>query len=78
MLDQLNGVVIKTNVLFDYEIQSAFTFDVSVTDGSTTITTTLNLSITDENDNAPSCTSEFYWGSIAENSADGMILTVCI
>ena len=65
-----NTGVISTNALLDRESQDFYTFTITATDsGSRYSLATINVTISDVNDNSPVCGESVYAASVAENVA---------
>lgn len=67
--------VLRRSQSLDYETTSSYSLTVNVTDGSTTVSQPLTISIRDVND-APSFTDAPYSVSVNENEAAGAVYTV--
>ena len=60
----------------DYETESEYTLTVTATDGTRSSQAVINVSVSDENDNAPVFDPQSYSGTIAENTLSDSILMV--
>lgn len=65
-----NTGVISTNALLDRESQYIYSFTITATDsGGRSSLATVNITVSDVNDNSPVCGEAVYAGSIAESAA---------
>jgi len=65
-----NTGVISTNALLDRESQDFYSFTVTATDsGGRYSLATVNVTVSDVNDNSPVCGESVYAGSVAESAA---------
>lgn len=65
-----NTGVISTNALLDRESQDVYSFTITATDsGGRNSLATVNVTVSDVNDNSPVCGEAVYAGSIAESAA---------
>ena len=65
-----NTGVISTNALLDRESQDSYSFTLTATDsGGRFSLVTINVTVSDVNDNNPVCGASVYAGSVAENAA---------
>ena len=65
-----NTEVISTNALLDRESQDSYSFTLTATDsGGRFSLVTINVTVSDVNDNNPVCGASVYAGSVAENAA---------
>ena len=73
-----NTGVISTNALLDREPQDSYSFTLTATDsGGRFSLVTINVTVSDVNDNNPVCGASVYAGSVAENAAVGTsVITV--
>ena len=66
------ALVIETSSVFDYEALSGsaykLSFDVTVTDGTTTATVAIEVPVSDIDDTAPSCNPNSYFATVQENT----------
>ena len=66
-----NTGVISTNALLDRETQDLYSFTLTATDsGGRYSLTTVNLTVSDVNDNSPVCAESVYAGSVAESASE--------
>lgn len=71
-IDSLQGVIKTAQVLDREGSNDVYVLNVAATDsGSSTVTGTMTMTITDLNDNKPECTPNTYYASIDENTASG-------
>ena len=76
---QLESGVLKLQQTLDYEVTAdrSFSLDVIAVDGggtSRTGTITLSIVVTDDNDNAPSCTDSAVVLAVSEDVASGTVV----
>ena len=65
-----NSGVISTNTLLHRESQHSYTFTLTATDsGGRFSLITINVTVSDVNDNNPVCGASVYAGPVAENAA---------
>ncbi|KAK3109056.1 hypothetical protein FSP39_021996 [Pinctada imbricata] len=72
-IDSASGIIYTAKTL-DYESTTSYTLTVQATDGGTTplsATADITVTVTDVNDNAPTCTPYVYNANVPENSATG-------
>ncbi|XP_025023607.1 protocadherin Fat 2 [Python bivittatus] len=78
-IDSENGWIVTLKEL-DCEVQKIYKFFVVASDHGKKIQlssqTLVEVTVTDENDNAPEFTSEIYKGSVAENAEPGQMITI--
>ncbi|KAK2158072.1 hypothetical protein LSH36_178g06015 [Paralvinella palmiformis] len=78
-IDPVTGLVSLQDLL-DYETSTTYTLEIEAVDEAAsplTSTATLTVTVTDYNDNVPSCPDTVFSGSVAEDSTTGTsILTV--
>ncbi|XP_046358556.2 protocadherin Fat 4-like [Haliotis rufescens] len=76
-LDSTSGFITLVSSL-DRETDATHDLLVSATDGTTTVTATVSLTVTDENDNTPVFGSGSYSGSVSETDAVGASVVVTV
>ena len=60
----------------DYETQPMYTISVTASDGTRSSQTVVNISVIDQNDNAPVFDAASYSGSVAENTLSSNVIVV--
>lgn len=70
-----NSGIITTAVSLDYELVSSYSLSVSVTDGISSVSQVITISITDKND-SPTFVAAPYSVTVAENTTTSTLLTV--
>lgn len=70
-----NSGIITTAVSLDYELVSFYSLTVSVTDGKSSVSQVITISITDKND-SPTFVAAPYSVTVAENTTTSTLLTV--
>lgn len=70
-----NSGIITTAVSLDYELVSSYSLSVSVTDGISSVSQVITISITDKND-SPTFEAAPYSVTVAENTTTSTLLTV--
>ena len=70
-----NSGIITTAVSIDYELVSSYSLTVSVTDGKSSVSQVITISITDKND-SPTFVAAPYSVTVAENTTTSTLLTV--
>ena len=70
-----NSGIITTAVSLDYELVSLYSLTVSVTDGKSSVSQVITISITDKND-SPTFVAAPYSVTVAENTTTSTLLTV--
>ena len=70
-----NSGIITTAVSLDYELVSSYSLTVSVTDGKSSVSQVITISITDKND-SPTFVAAPYSVTVAENTTTSTLLTV--
>ncbi|XP_046571396.1 cadherin-23-like, partial [Haliotis rubra] len=76
-LDSTSGIITLVSSL-DRETDATHDLLVTATDGTTSVTATVSLTVTDENDNTPVFGSGSYSGSVSEGDAVGASVVVTV